>query len=269
MSRTIPRRLVAQSQLIAPKDLAPTIRLPSRCLRTFSNSAQRRAEDEPSRVQWATVPRAAPRARPTPQAPSLAANAAPRSPSLSPKAAINSTLFELSNIFVSNQKDRQAKYNQFQSSTSENLIEDDREKLLKPHLFSVFATRHNTHINFSRWWVQDAKDVKPGEEPKTGYKPLISLSAGNLGFRKSARKHYDSAFQTASYVMARMQERGWNQEIKKLEVHLRGFGAGREAVTKAILGSEGRFIRDKIVKVADNTRLKFGGTRSPKPRRLG
>lgn len=69
--------------------------------------------------------------------------------------------------------------------------------------------------------------------------------------------------------MGQMQERGINAQVKKLEVVLRGFGAGREACTKALLGAEGRFLRDKIVKVADATRLKFGGTRGKKPRRLG
>lgn len=66
-----------------------------------------------------------------------------------------------------------------------------------------------------------------------------------------------------------MKEQGLNGQIKKMEVSLRGFGQGREAVTKALLGVEGRHIRGKIVKVSDATRLKFGGTRSPKPRRLG
>lgn len=58
-------------------------------------------------------------------------------------------------------------------------------------------------------------------------------------------------------------------KIATLEVVLRGFGPGREAVTKVLLGSEGRWVRGKIKKVTDATRLKFGGTRSPKPRRLG
>ncbi len=97
----------------------------------------------------------------------------------------------------------------------------------------------------------------------------MSYSAGNIGFRKAARKHYDSAFQLASYVMGRIQEQGISAQITKLEVSLRGFGAGREAVTKAFLGNEGRFLRGKIVKVSDATRIKFGGTRSKKPRRLG
>lgn len=127
------------------------------------------------------------------------------------------------------------------------------ERFTEPHHFHVYATRHNTHITLTR----------PNREP------IISVSAGNIGFRKGARKHYDSAFQLASYVMGRIQEQGINQEIQRLEVCLRGFGAGREAVTKAFLGNEGRYLRQKVVKVSDATRLKFGGTRSKKPRRLG
>lgn len=122
-----------------------------------------------------------------------------------------------------------------------------------PHHFHIYATRHNTHITLT--------------DPKRN--PIISLSAGNIGFKHSGRKHYDSAFQLASYVMGRMQERAINKDIKALEVILRGFGQGREAVTKALLGSEGRFLRGKVIRVADATRLKFGGTRSKKPRRLG
>lgn len=59
------------------------------------------------------------------------------------------------------------------------------------------------------------------------------------------------------------------EPIVTLEVVLRGFGQGREAVTKALLGSEGRLLRGRVVKVSDGTRLKFGGTRSQNPRRLG
>ncbi|KAH8662809.1 hypothetical protein BGZ60DRAFT_380137 [Tricladium varicosporioides] len=127
------------------------------------------------------------------------------------------------------------------------------EPYVEPHHFHIYATRHNTHITLT--------------DPKRN--PLISVSCGNIGFKHSARKHYDSAFQLASLVMNRMQDQGINQQIKEVEVVLRGFGAGREAVTKAILGLEGKFIRHKIIKVADATRLKFGGTRSKKPRRLG
>ena len=57
--------------------------------------------------------------------------------------------------------------------------------------------------------------------------------------------------------------------IKGVEVVLRDFGPGREAVTKILLGSEGKLLRGRILRVMDGTRLKFGGTRSKKPRRLG
>lgn len=62
---------------------------------------------------------------------------------------------------------------------------------------------------------------------------------------------------------------GKGGQIRQLEVVLRDFGPGREAVSKILLGSEGRALRSRIVRVMDGTRLKFGGTRSKKPRRLG
>jgi small subunit ribosomal protein S11 len=56
--------------------------------------------------------------------------------------------------------------------------------------------------------------------------------------------------------------------IEKLELILRGYGPGRDTITKLLLGNEGMMLRPRIVKVTDATRLKFGGTRSKKPRRL-
>ena len=62
---------------------------------------------------------------------------------------------------------------------------------------------------------------------------------------------------------------GKGGQIRQLELILRDFGPGREALSKIILGSEGRALRGRIVRVMDATRLKFGGSRSKKPRRLG
>lgn len=146
----------------------------------------------------------------------------------------------------------------------------------EPHHFHIYATKHNCHITLTR----------PNKEA------IISLSAGNIGFRKAQRGSYDAAFQLAAYVMRSIQERGLlrapapinlyghpqqaqdlaetvEPPITHLEIVLRGFGPGREAVTKALLGSEGRLLRGRVVKVSDGTRLKFGGTRSQNPRRLG
>lgn len=123
----------------------------------------------------------------------------------------------------------------------------------EPFHFHIYSHKHNTHVTVT----------KPNRDA------IVSLSCGNLGFRKSNRKHYDSAYQLGAYVIDKLQQQGWHNKIGSLEVVLRGFGAGREAIAKVILGNEGRLLRGKITKVSDSTRLKFGGTRSKKPRRLG
>lgn len=125
--------------------------------------------------------------------------------------------------------------------------EDDKHKL------HVYATKHNTHITLA----------KPNNDS------LISVSCGNIGFRKAGRGSYDAAYQLAAFVMSRIRDKGLLPQISKIELIYRGFGPGREAVTKAILGAEGKRIRPLITKLSDSTRLKFGGVRSKKPRRLG
>ncbi|KAK2755884.1 hypothetical protein FQN54_005680 [Arachnomyces sp. PD_36] len=107
----------------------------------------------------------------------------------------------------------------------------------------VYAHKHNTHLTLTR----------PNRDP------MLSLSCGSLGFRKSHRGGYDPAYQLSSYVMGKIQERGFLMEIKALEVVLRGYGPGREAFTKILLGQEGKVIRNLVTQVTDATRLKFGG----------
>lgn len=149
-----------------------------------------------------------------------------------------------------------------------SLFPENEAEKRPAHQLHVYATRHNCHITL---WGPPKSVRMNKKKDKDAFNggAILSMSAGQLGFRHSGRKHYDSAFQLASYVFARMSEAGVSQDIQHLELYLRGFGAGREAVTKALLGAEGKLLRGKVTKVADTTRLKFGGTRSPKPRRLG
>ncbi|KAK6515560.1 hypothetical protein TWF506_007890 [Arthrobotrys conoides] len=114
----------------------------------------------------------------------------------------------------------------------------------------VYSTKHNTHITFT--------------DPKRN--AIISSSTGILGFRKAGRHSYDAAYQLAAHVFQKIEDKGLIP--KKVEVVLRGFGIGREAVVKALLGKEGRYIKDVVVRVTDATRTKFGGTRSKNKRRL-
>ncbi|KAF2461086.1 hypothetical protein BDY21DRAFT_334288 [Lineolata rhizophorae] len=121
------------------------------------------------------------------------------------------------------------------------------------HKLHIYSHRHNTHITLGT--------------PEGNV--MLSLSAGNIGARKANRGTFDAGFQLTSYFLAQIREKGWLRDIERLEVYFRGFGSGREAASKAILGSEGQAIQNKIVKVGDTTRIKFGGTRSRAPRRLG
>jgi len=140
------------------------------------------------------------------------------------------------------------------SNDYEELAEQEWQPDTRYHLH-IYSHKHNTHITFT----------KPNRDA------IISLSCGNIGFKGAGRSSYDAAYQLAAYVIARIQDLGHIPQIEKhkLELIYRGFGQGREAVTKAILGTEGAKIRSHIVQLSDSTRLKFGGTRSKKPRRLG
>jgi small subunit ribosomal protein S11 len=162
----------------------------------------------------------------------------------------------------------------FNDAASHNL---DAAGEIKPHRLHVLATKHNTHLTLVQPPKPASQTTSSGisstnasaADQKKMVDVLLSLSAGNIGFKKAGRSSYDAAYQLTAFTLKTMQERGMMHDIQKLEIVMRGFGAGREAFTKAILGAEGRNIRDKISAVLDATRLKIGGTRSPKPRRLG
>lgn len=137
----------------------------------------------------------------------------------------------------------------------------------EPYHLNVYAHKHNTHITFT--------------EPSRN--PILSFSAGNIGLRKAQRGSFDAAYQLATYTIRKMAEKQWRQggkkmttnrtftlaDVSKIEVVMRGYGPGREAVQKAMLGNEGKLIVKKVTKVTDGTRLKFGGVKSENVRRLG
>jgi small subunit ribosomal protein S11 len=153
----------------------------------------------------------------------------------------------------------------------------DAEHEQKPHRLHVLSTKHNTHLTLVQPPRPASQTASSGisatnasaADQKKMVDMLLSISAGNIGFRKAGRGSYDAAYQLTAFTLKTMKERGMLRDIKKLEIVMRGFGPGREAFTKAILGAEGRDIRSRISAVLDATRLKIGGTRSPKPRRLG
>ncbi|CAG7920736.1 unnamed protein product [Penicillium olsonii] len=122
-----------------------------------------------------------------------------------------------------------------------------------PHHLHVYCHKHNTILTLTR----------------PNGNPLMSIGCGQIGFRKAGRSGFDPAYQLSAHVMSQIQEKGFLMEIERLEVVFRGFGKGREAFVKVLLGNEGRHIRGLVARVTDSTRIKFGGTRSRHERRLG
>jgi len=184
-------------------------------------------------------------------------------PQLAPKTP-SSSLGSLSDLGSSFRTSRKTTGRDPRNDSS-NLIEipeiyQERIGITPPHHLHVYSTKHNTHISLTR----------PDRSP------IFVVSTGNLGFKKANRGTYDAAYQLGAYTMKRIRDSGLlsnptskEQRIEKVELVLRGYGDGREAMKKILLGSEGMLLRPLVYKVTDATRLKFGGTRSKKPRRLG
>jgi small subunit ribosomal protein S11 len=166
-------------------------------------------------------------------------------------------------------------------TTDPALLRSSAPHPTEPYHINVYANRTNTHITFTA----------PSREP------ILATSAGQLGYKNAQRKTFDASYQLAAYTMRKISTHQWKVGGKKakvdhtvlpgdgrggmmtirdvgtrdtgvgIEVVLRGYGPGREAFTKALLGSEGAILKPMVVRVTDATRLKFGGTRSPQVKR--
>lgn len=126
------------------------------------------------------------------------------------------------------------------------------------------------------------------------HEPLMWTSAGLCGFKKAARGGYEAGFRSTTMMLEKMKQkedddlaleiktRTEPQRVQKtqakkqkpmfkpaqIELVIKDFGLGREAVMKALMGVEGDYYRNKITKVIDATPLKFGGVRARAVRRL-
>ena len=98
--------------------------------------------------------------------------------------------------------------------------------------------------------------------------PKLHITAGQLGFRKAQRQEYEAGFQVAAKMFRTIDEKNLIGPNDKIELVLKDFGKGREAFLSALQGKEGANIKNNIVRIYDNTTLKFGGVRSKKLKRL-
>ncbi|KAH7131418.1 hypothetical protein B0J13DRAFT_562562 [Dactylonectria estremocensis] len=246
MSRPLTNRLAAQSLFRTTRTTSNALRCPFQAARPLSHTNARCADDVPPRPPRAPRTRAA-----RPSTASLLENiygaAQPASTAQSAQPNAMASLSQ-SLVFKTLGKSNSDSGLEVGGARTVQAKEDD----LEPFHFHIYSHKHNTHITCT----------KPNRDP------IISLSCGNIGFRKSRRGTFDSAYSLTKYILERLIHNGWPMKISRLEVVMRGFGQGREAALKVLMSPEGKVLREKIVRVADSTRIKFAGTRSEKPRRL-
>ncbi|ONH69082.1 hypothetical protein BON22_1179 [Cyberlindnera fabianii] len=148
-------------------------------------------------------------------------------------------------------------------------------EIIHKYILYCNFTKNNTHLTLTALtedphYLQKNPNLSYNEKVLYYYrlpqKVKLSVSSGQLGFRKSARGEYEAGFQTAAKMFSLMEERGFLD--KNVELTIKNFGKGRQAFVDALKGKEGDHVRPKITKLSDNTKLKFGGTKSPKIRRL-
>ncbi|KAI5969849.1 hypothetical protein CANMA_001139 [Candida margitis] len=150
------------------------------------------------------------------------------------------------------------------------------EKIVYWKLYSTF-NRHNTRctlvavvedLNFMENNPQLSYNEKVLYYLQLPHKVKYSVTAGQLGFRKSQRQEYEAGFQVAAKMFKTIQERNYIGPNDKIELILKNFGKGREAFQAALLGKEGSYLKNNIVRISDSTVIRFGGNRPKKLRRL-
>ncbi|KAJ1833686.1 hypothetical protein LPJ63_002573 [Coemansia sp. RSA 2711] len=91
---------------------------------------------------------------------------------------------------------------------------------------------------------------------------IVNASSGTVGFRKAQRAGFEPAYQATASIANTVKERGLL--VRKLELRFKGFGAGRDAVYKAV----NSLTNWPICAVSDVTPIPFNGCRPKKARRL-
>ena len=159
---------------------------------------------------------------------------------------------------------------------SQSLKGRKNEQVVLWKLYGSFH-RHNTLLSMAAV-VEDLDFMEKNDHLTYNEKVLyymqlphhvkLHVSAGQLGFRKAQRAEYEAAYQVSSRMFKQIEEKGLLGPNDKVELVLKDFGRGREAFLAALQGKEGSRIRPNIVRISDNTKLRFGGSRPKKLRRL-
>ncbi|GAA5911748.1 hypothetical protein JCM8208_005587 [Rhodotorula glutinis] len=154
-------------------------------------------------------------------------------------------------------------------------------RLTQPYKLHVYSTRNNTILTLSTSPAAASSSAYSSSSEGAGpHHPVAWVSAGNAGYKGAARGTYDAAVEVTLRMFRKIQDLveppvlAGGQRVKaagppptELEVVWKGFGQGRDAVFRTLMGAEGDNVRGLVRRVTDATPLKVGGTR-PKKRRV-
>ncbi|TNY22526.1 hypothetical protein DMC30DRAFT_348856 [Rhodotorula diobovata] len=138
-------------------------------------------------------------------------------------------------------------------------------RLTQPYKLHVYSTRNNTILTLST--APTTSTASSSEGAAALQHPVAWVSAGNAGYKGAARGTYDAAVEVALRMFRKIQDLAAGPPPTELEVVWKGFGQGRDAVFRTLMGAEGDGVRGLVRRVTDATPLKVGGTR-PKKRRV-
>lgn len=169
-----------------------------------------------------------------------------------------------------------AALNNFLDVKSKPTIQRSTENVVYWKIYGNFH-RHNTLLTLVAV-VEDPNFIE--KNPHLSYNEQVlyylqlphhaklHVTAGQLGFRKAQRAEYEAGYQVSAKFFKSIEERNLISPNQKIELILKDFGKGREAFLSALQGKEGSNIKSQIVRVSDSTKLRFGGARPKKLRRL-
>ncbi|KAI8888043.1 translational machinery component [Backusella circina FSU 941] len=156
---------------------------------------------------------------------------------------------------LSNALNESAKKQKSQSAINSSASEDIFNISLIGSLATVGQTPHQLYINAS-----PNNTIITLTKPNGA--PLITTSGGSAGFKKAARSGYEAAHQAALQLLDKKEAK--NLQVANLHIVLKGFGPGRDAAFKALVGGA----QWNVKRITDATPVPFGGCRPKKARRL-
>ncbi|KAK9462908.1 uncharacterized protein V1516DRAFT_671448 [Lipomyces oligophaga] len=128
------------------------------------------------------------------------------------------------------------------------------------YVWHVKFTRNNTHHTFTVAYIDSAN---PQSLPRED--TLFNMSTGQVA-KGSHRSGYEAMYQITLRAIQKVQE--INTTGRSIELVLNGHNRNRRGFLQLFRTRETESIRDNIKRVTDGTRLRHGGVRPKKHRRV-